>query len=135
MVNLTTVPPLRIENCNLLYCSILKNASQKIKTLEKRWIVDIDTKDPSYLIEVVEFINTICPPFRNRSEIHTHTKDGVSVSYDRVPKCLKIIPTKNGYHLITEKFDVMKFRENYPDVDIQKKNPTLLYLPEILDQD
>lgn len=125
----------RIQNDQHNQAGLFDSVVGKIKTLEKRWIVDIDTKDPSYLIEVVEFINTICPPFRNRSEIHTHTNDGVSVSYDRVPKCLKIIPTKNGYHLITEKFDVMKFRENYPDIDIQKKNPTLLYLPEILDQD
>jgi hypothetical protein len=28
---------------------------------------------------------------------------------------------------------VMKFKERYPEVDIQKKNPTLLYYPNILD--
>jgi hypothetical protein len=28
----------------------------------------------------------------------------------------------------------MKFKERYPDVDIQKKNPTLLYLPDSLDR-
>jgi hypothetical protein len=27
----------------------------------------------------------------------------------------------------------MKFKEKYPDVDIQKKNPTLLYYPNSLD--
>jgi hypothetical protein len=26
----------------------------------------------------------------------------------------------------------MKFKERYPDVDVQKKNPTLLYLPNSL---
>jgi hypothetical protein len=42
------------------------------------------------------------------------------------------IPTKNGYHLITKRFDVMEFKKQYPDIDIQKKNPTLLYYPDSL---
>jgi hypothetical protein len=125
----------RIQNEQYNQAGLFDSVVGKIKTLEKRWIVDIDTRDPSNLIEVVDFINNVCPPFRNRSEIHTHTKDGLVVSYDRVPKCLKVIPTKNGYHLITEKFDVMKFKETYPHIDIQKKNPTILYIPEILDGD
>lgn len=125
----------RIQNEQHNQSGLFDSVVGKIKTLEKRWIVDIDTKDPSYLTEVVDFINNVCPPFSNRSEIHTHTEDGLVVSYDRVPKCLKVIPTKNGYHLITEKFDVMKFKETYPHIDIQKKNPTILYIPEILDGD
>jgi hypothetical protein len=44
-----------------------------------------------------------------------------------------VIPTKNGYHLITERFDVKEFAEKYPDIDIQKKNPTLLYYPNSLE--
>jgi hypothetical protein len=43
-----------------------------------------------------------------------------------------MIPTKNGVHLITKRFDVMQFKKQYPDVDIQKKIPTLLYLPNSL---
>jgi hypothetical protein len=38
----------------------------------------------------------------------------------------------NGKHLITRRFDVMEFAKKYPDVDIQKKNPTLLYYPKSL---
>ena len=48
------------------------------------------------------------------------------------PKVDAIIPTKNGYHLITKRFDVMEFKKQYPDIDIAKKNPTLLYLPNSL---
>lgn len=33
-----------------------------------------------------------------------------------------------------DRFDVMQFKSSYPDVDIQKKNPTLLYLPQSLAQ-
>lgn len=84
----------------------------KLKTKEKRWVVDIDTKEKSFIEEVSTFINVKCEPIRD--------------------KINGIIPTKNGYHLITDKFDVMTFKEKYPDIDIQKKNPTLLYYPESL---
>lgn len=84
----------------------------QIKTQEKRWVVDIDTKEKSFIEEVSTFINVKCEPIRD--------------------KINGIIPTKNGYHLITDKFDVMKFKEKYINIDIQKKNPTLLYLPNSL---
>lgn len=84
----------------------------QIKTQEKRWVVDIDTKEKSFIEEVSTFINVKCEPIRD--------------------KINGIIPTKNGYHLITDKFNVMTFKEKYPDIDIQKKNPTLLYLPKSL---
>jgi hypothetical protein len=44
-----------------------------------------------------------------------------------------VIRTKNGYHLITKRFDTMEFSKQYPTIDIQKKNPTLLYYPNSLD--
>jgi len=48
-------------------------------------------------------------------------------------KIEKVIPTKNGFHLITGKFNVIEFKKLYPEVDIQKKNPTLLFLPSSLE--
>ncbi len=84
----------------------------QLKTYEKRWVVDIDTKEKSFIEEVATFINVKCEPIRD--------------------KINEIIPTKNGYHLITDKFDVVTFKEKYPDTDVQKKNPTLLYLPKSL---
>ena len=83
----------------------------QIKTQEKRWIVDVDIKDVGFAEEVAKFINSLRP-------------EG--------PKIETAIPTKNGYHLITKRFDVMEFAKKYPDIDIQKKNPTLLYLPNSL---
>ncbi len=83
----------------------------QIKTHEKRWIVDLDTKDESELVRMTKVINVTRP-------------EG-----DKI-EC--IIPTKNGYHFITKRFDTEQFKNVYPDVDIQKKNPTLLYLPESL---
>lgn len=83
----------------------------QIKTHEKRWIVDVDTKDEIEVHRIAHIIDSLRPEGR---------------------KLLMCIPTKNGYHLITERFDVEEFRKRYPNVDIQKKNPTLLYLPTSL---
>jgi hypothetical protein len=84
----------------------------QMKTYEKRWIVDIDTTDEIVRGEIGAFINGLRP-------------EGY--------KCICEIPTKNGYHLITDRFDVQEFKKIYPEIDIQKKNPTLLYYPDSLD--
>ena len=86
----------------------------QIKTQEKRWIVDIDVTDFHAVTELSQFINYLKPEGK---------------------KIESVIPTKNGYHLITGKFDVKTFKERFPDIDIAKKNPTLLYLPNSLEND
>jgi len=87
----------------------------QIKTYEKRWIVDIDTKDEIVVHRIAHIINQMKP-------------EG-----DKIITC---IPTKNGYHLITSRFDVLTFNKMMSlqgDVpDIVKKNPTLLYYPNSL---
>jgi len=45
-------------------------------------------------------------------------------------KVEEVIPTKNGYHLITDRFDVLEFKKHFPEIEIQKKNPTILYIPD-----
>jgi hypothetical protein len=84
----------------------------QLKTYEKRWIIDLDTKNEDELWRMEIIINATRP-------------EGNKVE--------SIIPTKNGYHFITKRFDVEMFRNVYPHIDIQKKNPTLLYYPESLD--
>lgn len=80
----------------------------QIKTQEKRWIVDLDTQNEDEVVRMTKVINFTRP-------------EGDKIE--------SIIPTKNGYHFITKKFDVQEFRNIYPDVDIQRKNPTLIYYP------
>jgi hypothetical protein len=101
----------RIQNGQHNQKGLFDSVVGQIKTQEKRWIVDIDTKDEVVREDIRAFINNLKP-----------------VGY----KCICEIPTKNGYHLITERFDVMEFKKKYPDVDIAKKNPTLLYYPNSL---
>ena len=99
----------------------------QIKTQEKRWIIDLDD------VEVVSplmmaFIEYECSPV---TEVK-FDEVGIPNGYISGPKIEAIIPTKSGFHLITKKFDVKKFKEVFPDIVIIKKNPTLLYYPKSL---
>jgi hypothetical protein len=104
----------RIQNGNHNQKGLFDSVVGQIKTQEKRWIIDVDDiKDASPIM--MAYIDNECKPYGSKIE--------------------SIIPTKNGHHLITKKFDVMKFKEMYPNIDIQKKNPTLLYYPNSLDNE
>ena len=99
----------------------------QIKTMEKRWIIDVDdSHEPSPLM--MAYIEYNCDPITKVK----FDEVGMPIGHEVEPKIETIIPTKNGHHLITKKFDVKKFKDNYPNVDVQKKNPTLLFLPESL---
>jgi hypothetical protein len=102
----------RIQDGNHQQQSLFDSVVGQLKTYEKRWIVDIDTKDFDYVKNIHDFINTLQP---------------------RGHKTEAVIPTKNGCHLITSRFDTIEFKKQFPDTDIQKKNPTLLYLPNSLE--
>lgn len=105
----------RIQNGHHEQQNLFDSVVGQLKTLEKRWIVDVDMKSEEALLKIMKIINS-CRPEGNK--IYT------------------TIPTKSGYHLITGRFDVMEFNKIMSlqgDVpDVQKKNPTLLYLPNSL---
>lgn len=77
------------------------NPSEKNKT----WIVDIDSKDLVLVDEITDFIY--------------HISLGINNTY--------LIPTVNGYHLITHPFRLDLFKEKFPEIDVHKDAPTLLY--------
>lgn len=41
---------------------------------------------------------------------------------------LETVRTKSGFHLITSPFRLDIFRERYPNIDVHKDNPTILYI-------
>ena len=102
----------RIQNEQHNQKGLFDSVVGQIKTQEKRWIVDIDIKDLFFAEDVAQFINALKP-------------EGAKIE--------TAIPTKNGYHLISKRFDTVQFKNQFPDIDIQKKNPTLLYLPNSLE--
>lgn len=87
----------------------------QVRTREKRWVVDVDSKDPEYLRAVADALRAARP-------------EG--------PKVLATLPTRSGHHLITTRFDVAEFARvmsaHGPVPDIQKKNPALLFFPDAL---
>ena len=103
----------RIQDGNNNQKGLFDSVVGQIKTHEKRWIVDVDDVEVASPI-MMAYIDNECKPYGSKIE--------------------SIIPTKSGHHLITKKFDVMKFKEKYPNIDIQKKNPTLLYYPNSLEE-
>ena len=102
----------RIKNNHQNQKGLFDSVVGQMKTYEKRWIIDVDTKDNSEILKIKLAIDS-CQPFAE-------------------DKIIAEIPTKNGVHLITKRFDVMEFSKRFPNIDVQKKNPTLLYLPDSL---
>ena len=111
-LNMITEIVNRIQSGQINQKNVFDSVVGQIKTQEKRWIIDVDETCFTSVLKVDKFLNTLRP-------------EGNKVE--------ALIPTKNGYHLITKRFDVMAFKEKYPNLDIQKKNPTLLYYPNSLD--
>ena len=84
----------------------------KIKGEESRWVVDVDNNSNYPIKDKVNNIRHLI------DELMPKTLD---------ERIICEIPTKNGVHLITAPFNLQKFKEKYPDIDVHKNNPTLLY--------
>lgn len=76
---------------------------------DKTWVVDIDSKAEEHIYAVRKTIEKLEP-----------------VGKDKI---IAEIPTKNGCHLITKGFNSQKFKEDWPEIEIHKNNPTVLYIP------
>lgn len=77
---------------------------------DKKWFLDMDDILPDNPInqEVIKFLETI-EPFG--------------------PKYVTIIPSRTGCHLVTKPFNVKKFSDAYPKIEVQKDAPTNIYIP------
>lgn len=92
--------------------------SPKVNIGDKRWIIDWDEKEiPFKLTMDIELCDPITPPVYNKER----------TAFIGQSKIIDKIPTKNGWHIITKPFNLKQFKDKYPEVDIQKNNPTLLY--------
>ena len=73
---------------------------------EKTWILDIDNTDS--IKEITHYLTETEP-------------QGL--------KFIREIPSKSGFHLITNAFDLREFVIKFPEIEIHKDNPTNLYIP------
>ncbi len=111
-MNMITEIVTRIQSGQINQKNVFDSVVGQIKTTERRWIVDVDTKHWMLPLAIKQHIEK-CRPEGDKVEA--------------------IIPTKNGFHFITKRFDVVEFKKMYPNVDVVKKNPTLLFLPNSLE--
>lgn len=77
--------------------------------MDKRWIVDIDTKDEDVLRSIYTRIE----------ELH--------LAQQKPYKILAVVPSRSGNHIITNPFNVMEFKF---EVEIHKNNPSNLFIPQ-----
>lgn len=80
---------------------------------DRRWIVDIDTKDDEYLLKIQKLVEQC-----------------------RGGRVFDWISTAQGYHMITSGFDLHHFKQllqinKLGDIDVHKDNPTLLYYAKV----
>jgi hypothetical protein len=111
-LNMITEIVNRIQSGQINQSHVFDSVVGQLKTNEKRWVVDLDTKDEDEVVRITKVINVTRP-------------EGDKIE--------AIIPTKSGYHFITKRFDTQMFNNIYPIVDIHKKNPTLLFYPSSLE--
>jgi hypothetical protein len=82
---------------------------------DKKWLIDYDYTDDDennsnlYLMEL-----------KVRNVFFNGNKENAIVAK---------IPTMNGIHLITRPFRLDVFKQEFPNVDVHKDNPTILYMP------
>lgn len=74
---------------------------------DKKFIVDIDDFDKN-IVDILNYIEIWCDPKAEAKFVYK-------------------VPTAHGIHLITKPFNTQAFSEKYPDIDVHKNNPTLLY--------
>lgn len=86
---------------DIIRYQFLSAAGQFASDPIKKWVIDVDV--PTILDEVKEFLETI------------------TIVYS-------IIPTKNGYHIITKGFNPQLLADKkFNNVEIKKDSPTILY--------
>ena len=109
----------RIRNGQTKQQHLFDSVVGQLKTLEKRWIIDVDDVSTDTFAHNEYYVS-----MRNYiTELQVEANKGTEMVF---------VKTKSGFHIITQPFNLLKFKEKYPDTDVQKKNPTLLYLPHSL---
>lgn len=107
---------------------VYNNACGELTSRRKSWIIDIDTRDLDTKYEVLEELDGIW------LETHSESKEHLDECRRDIVYLFAEIPTMNGCHLITKPFNLQKFKEKFPGIDVHKNNPTVLYVPKSITQ-
>ena len=93
----------------------------------KKWLVDIDWKDFDSKVEYL-MIDGHIAALKGESDLAKLVSlvSGLQIAAGREPMT-DVIPSKNGFHLATNPFNLKKFKEVFPSVDVHKDNMVILY--------
>lgn len=111
-----TVDYIMSENYRAIKNAFASCAGEFHSDPNKTWIVDIDNVS----------IDTF-----NHSEEYKSVRQLVydlQIETGKEP-IMNFIPTRGGIHIITRPFNLNKFKKQFPDIDVHKDNPTILYCP------
>lgn len=93
---------------------VFNSACGELQGVEKRWVMDVDTKDKEEQFVIAsEILRIMGLPY---------------VGTLPFPE----VPTLNGCHFITSPFNLQEFKKRFPDVEAKKNGLTALYVPECI---
>jgi len=98
------------ENCRSLRNAFDSVAGEFHSDPDKKWIVDVDIENNEYKNELILYLKEL------------------QYNAGREP-LLTLVSTKNGEHVITRPFNLQVFKVGYPEIDVHRDGPTLLYCP------
>ena len=84
-------------------------------------------KDKKYIVDIDDVDLTTAEGQHKVETISERIKEIRGKGGNNVDKVFLVVPTKSGVHLITYPFDVDTFQKSFPNIDVHKNNPTLLY--------
>lgn len=101
---------------------VFNSSCGELPGVEKRWVVDVDTKDEIEIASISAVIDMVW------LKAHPEDKDKVREDSWFVVQ----VPTMNGHHLIARPFDLRMFHEVFPEVEVKKNGLTALYVPQCI---
>lgn len=99
-----------VDSCASKYCKF---------HCKKKWIIDIDTQDQTVLSDIIDITNSC----RNDENPNGEPNGAHNV--------LEVIPTVNGYHLLTRSFDSGMFVERVKEYNRIEHNGELMDEKEV----
>lgn len=78
---------------------------------DKLWLIDLDGDSIALKDEIREYLKSVNP----------------NIGEDKVKM---EVPTRNGLHLLVKPHDPRGFQMKFPNIDVHKDNPTVLYVPD-----
>lgn len=94
----------------IIYSSVCGSHSAAGKG--KTWIVDIDTKDVATIVSISDYIKWLQQEIKGNDY-----------------KIIGLIPSRSGFHIISNPFNLDKFKKQFPNIDVHKDAPTNLFIP------